>query len=291
MWTGSCLCGACEFTIEGPLESMAHCHCARCRKSHGTAFATFVTFAREGLRWVRGEEGVRRYASSPGTPRAFCGRCGSKLPEVEPFVYAFAGALAAEALPLAPEAHLCVGSKAPWHTIVDDLPQHEALRPGEVSVATTRHTEPVADKVRGSCLCGRAAYEIDGPLEGGGIVSCHCGRCRRARAAAYGSNLFVAPEAFRWLRGEEAIRFYKLPDAARFGQSFCETCGSVMPAAVATPGRRVIPCGSLDDDPGVRELMHIFVGSKATWFEIADGLPQHETYPREGFPPVARPRT
>ena len=33
--------------------------------------------------------------------------------------------------------------------------------------------------------------------------------------------------------------------------------------------------GVLDDDPGVRPAMHIFVGSKAPWLEIADGLPQH----------------
>ncbi|MCC6620301.1 MAG: GFA family protein [Deltaproteobacteria bacterium] len=165
------------------------------------------------------------------------------------------------------------------------------MLPGGRASPTPRHTEPAPGKARGSCLCGRAAYEIDLPLAGGGIVNCHCGRCRRARAAAHGANLFLAPEAFRWLRGEDAIAFYKVPDAARFGQSFCTTCGSVMPAAAPTPGRRVVPCGSLDDDPGVRELVHIFVGSKAPWFEISDDLPKHEAYPPAGFPPIARPRS
>jgi len=37
--------------------------------------------------------------------------------------------------------------------------------------------------------------------------------------------------------------------------------------------------GTLDDDPGIRPQMHIFVGSKAPWFDIADELPQHEEYP------------
>ena len=40
-----------------------------------------------------------------------------------------------------------------------------------------------------------------------------------------------------------------------------------------------IPAGSLDDDPGARLSYHLFCGSKAPWFEIADGLPQHETWP------------
>lgn len=41
----------------------------------------------------------------------------------------------------------------------------------------------------------------------------------------------------------------------------------------------VIPMGGLDDDPGMRPQPHIFVGSKAPWFEIADDLPQHVEYP------------
>jgi len=32
--------------------------------------------------------------------------------------------------------------------------------------------------------------------------------------------------------------------------------------------------GALDADPGVRPRNHIFVGSKAPWFEITDSLPQ-----------------
>jgi hypothetical protein len=36
--------------------------------------------------------------------------------------------------------------------------------------------------------------------------------------------------------------------------------------------------GSLEDDPSIRPTGHIFVGSKASWFEITDGLPQSEEY-------------
>jgi hypothetical protein len=35
-----------------------------------------------------------------------------------------------------------------------------------------------------------------------------------------------------------------------------------------------LPMGALEQDPGVRPLHHIFVGSKAPWFAITDGLPQ-----------------
>ena len=36
--------------------------------------------------------------------------------------------------------------------------------------------------------------------------------------------------------------------------------------------------GSLVDDPSIRPTKHIFVGSKAPWFTIADDLPQHDEF-------------
>ena len=86
------------------------------------------------------------------------------------------------------------------------------------------------------------------------------------------------PERFRWLRGEEKLRSYKIPEAARFSQTFCETCGSVMPVVRPDQHRVVIPAGSLDNDPGGRERAHIFCGSKSHWYEISDDLEQFEEY-------------
>ncbi len=37
--------------------------------------------------------------------------------------------------------------------------------------------------------------------------------------------------------------------------------------------------GTLDDDPGVRAEFHVFVGSKAPWFEITDRLPRFDEFP------------
>jgi hypothetical protein len=108
-------------------------------------------------------------------------------------------------------------------------------------------------------------------------MQCHCSRCRRARSAAHGTNLFAARERFRWLRGESALRVYKLPEAERYAQAFCTRCGSNMPRD-AGPWF-VVPAGSLDGDPGIAERKHIFTGSKAPWFAIADAWPQYEALP------------
>ena len=56
-----------------------------------------------------------------------CGRCGSLLYSVVrdgQFVHVTLGTLV-DAPSIRPEAHIFVGSKAPWFTITDDLPQHQ----------------------------------------------------------------------------------------------------------------------------------------------------------------------
>ncbi|HTO53683.1 MAG TPA: GFA family protein [Myxococcota bacterium] len=272
--TGSCLCGDVRFEIQGELEPLCHCHCSMCRKSHGAAFASFVGTGKSGFRWLRGADATKRYASSPGAFRPFCGRCGSIVPaapESMDRVFVPAGLLAEDPR-LAPLPHFFVASKAPWYTIPDSQPQFDEYPSGMgEGVPSPRKTEPTPEAVRGGCLCGAVAWETPRPVAGP-IFLCHCNRCRRARAAAHGANLFVELERFRWLRGAERVERYKVPEAERFAQAFCRDCGSKVPSL----GRRaVIPAGSLDDDPGVRPAMHVYVASKAPWFEICDDLPRY----------------
>jgi hypothetical protein len=99
---------------------------------------------------------------------------------------------------------------------------------------------------RGSCLCGGVAFEASDQIE---LRNCHCSRCRKARGAAYAANLFVPARGFRWLRGEDLLINYRLPNTQRFGNSFCRICGSPMPRAVPTRDVVLIPAGALDDDP------------------------------------------
>ena len=79
MAKGSCLCGGVRWEIDGPLDLMSHCHCARCRKAHGTAFATYAAGRYDRFR-LEGKEKVARWESSPGFFRCFCRGCGSVVP-------------------------------------------------------------------------------------------------------------------------------------------------------------------------------------------------------------------
>lgn len=278
MVRSSCLCGTVAWEASSPLELMGHCHCSMCRKVHGAAFATYVVTSAEGFRWIQGNEMVRRYESSPGGHRSFCSRCGSIVAgdPAEGRIFMPAGCLDDDP-GTRPLAHLFVASKAPWHEISDDLQRFEAYPPGFGQPAPERPPRPAGREgvVRGSCLCGGVAYEIEGDLEM--IRNCHCSRCRKARSAAHASNLFPDPKGFRWTEGEELLESFKLPDAKRFTSCFCRVCGSSLPRV--GPGYVVVPAGTLDDDPGVREGLHIFCGSKAPWYEITDALPQFDEYP------------
>jgi hypothetical protein len=133
--------------------------------------------------------------------------------------------------------------------------------------------------LRASCLCGGIAFELSGPPLR--FYNCHCTRCRKARAAAHASNLFAAADGARFTRGEALLTSYKVPEAERFAQVFCRVCGAPMPRINPTLGHVVIPAGALDDDPGLRPQAHIFVASKAPWWEIRDEMRQYAEYPTD----------
>lgn len=124
---GSCLCGAVSYELGAPPHEMMNCHCSKCRKSHGAAFATFARVDASSFRITAGEEVIERYRSTPKVQRCFCSRCGSPImflfDPIPEMVWVIAGSFDDDP-GITPSEHIFVGSKAPWHEIADDLPQH-----------------------------------------------------------------------------------------------------------------------------------------------------------------------
>ena len=129
---------------------------------------------------------------------------------------------------------------------------------------------------RGSCLCGAVQYEISG--EPTRFYHCHCQRCRKATGTGHASNLFLQPGSIKWLKGEELIRLYKVPEAKRFSNCFCTNCGSRVPRYVKEVDAVIIPAGSLDSDPTIHPQARIFWDSRASWSCSGDELPVHSEY-------------
>ena len=278
MLTGSCLCGDIAFAIDGPIETMAHCHCSMCRKFHGSAFATFGTTAPEHFNWVRGAQRIRSYRSSAQGYRPFCPRCGSAVPmhgEDLPFAVVPMGNVA-EDPGTRPQLHFFTSSMAPWHSIVDDLPRHDEyppeFGPAPISVERPARQPQTPGATAGSCLCGAVAFEFDDPPLR--MYNCHCSRCRRAVSAAYQTVIRVRRSGFRWLAGAELTVKYRHP-GTMFHCAFCRICGSRVPwAREAT--QFVVPAGCLDSDPGQGPTDNIFSDSRAPWTELDSSL---ETWP------------
>lgn len=76
---GSCLCQAIEYEIDQLDGAIVNCSCRTCRKAHGAAFPATARVLREHFRWLKGEQHLRAYASSPDKDRLFCSQCGTHL--------------------------------------------------------------------------------------------------------------------------------------------------------------------------------------------------------------------
>ena len=134
-----------------------------------------------------------------------------------------------------------------------------------------------AKKAIGSCLCGEVSYEITGNL--GIFQYCHCSRCRKFTGSAHAANIIVAPDQFRWLKGDQSVGRYEIAKANHFATSFCKKCGSSLPWMAKSGKTFVIPAGTLDEHPGIEPMQNIFCGSKPDWYIEASTLLQHDEFP------------
>jgi hypothetical protein len=125
----------------------------------------------------------------------------------------------------------------------------------------------------GGCFCGEVKYEIDGAL--GRTYYCHCSRCRKLSGSAFSANAVISPSQFRITQGEASLVAHV--DANGVKRTFCSRCGSHLHVSQGDQMR--LRLGSLNTPLGHPLDMHIFVGSRADWFEILDHLPQHDERP------------
>lgn len=127
--TGQCLCGAVRYEVADQFAYALNCHCSQCRRATGSAFKPFGGIARAALHITQGEAQAKVYGDATADHDVHCRECGSLLYSVVrdgEYVHVTLGTLT-DAPSIRPSAHIFVGSKAPWYTITDDLPQYEAF--------------------------------------------------------------------------------------------------------------------------------------------------------------------
>lgn len=131
-------------------------------------------------------------------------------------------------------------------------------------------------KLSGECFCGEIKYEINGKLLD--ARSCHCSRCRKAFSSQASAYALVDPSEFQWVSGAEFLTSYVGEHG--FGLQFCKICGSTL-CGVYQDEVHGVTLGCLNEDPEIEIGRHIFVGSKASWEVIPEGVPQYEEHPPE----------
>jgi len=121
----------------------------------------------------------------------------------------------------------------------------------------------------GGCWCGVVRYRVADEFRY--AANCHCSRCRAATGSAFKPFAGIEREKLELVEG--ADRLHVIGDDA-LNDTRCSACGSLLYSVVREGAYVHVALGSLVDTPTIRPTEHIFVGSKAAWFEIEDALPQ-----------------
>lgn len=131
-------------------------------------------------------------------------------------------------------------------------------------------------KLTGECFCGEVKYEINGMLRD--ARSCHCSRCRKAFSSQASAYALVNPSEFSWVTGTELLSSYVGKHG--FGLQFCKQCGSTL-CGVYQNEVHGVTLGCINENPEIEIGHHIFVGSKASWEVIPEGVLQYERHAPE----------
>ena len=126
----------------------------------------------------------------------------------------------------------------------------------------------------GGCLCGALRFRVEvRPINSG---YCHCSQCRLAGSG--GTPIGgIAKESFSILTGEAVLGNFDKSDDSKF--FFCSKCGSSVFTEKPSAALVHVRYGALLDTPSLSPQAHMYVGSKADWYEINDDLPQFDEAP------------
>ena len=117
----------------------------------------------------------------------------------------------------------------------------------------------------GRCECRAVRYRVADEFRY--AANCHCSNCRAGTGSAFKSFAGIERGKLEMLEGAETLLVWGDENE---NHTRCGICGSLLYSVVRDGAYVHVAMGSLDDEPSIRPTEHIFVGSKAPWFEITD---------------------
>jgi hypothetical protein len=127
--------------------------------------------------------------------------------------------------------------------------------------------------LRGRCECRAVRYEVRDEFRY--AANCHCSNCRAGTGSAFKPFAGIERDKLTVVEGADRLLVWGDTEG---NHTRCAICGSLLYSVVRNGEYVHVALGSLADEPTIRPSEHIFVGSKAPWFEITDDLPQNEEY-------------
>jgi hypothetical protein len=130
----------------------------------------------------------------------------------------------------------------------------------------------MTEALRGGCFCGGVRFEADEVFDAG---YCHCTICGRLSGSPVALWANVPARAFRIAAGSPAT----FASSDHWVRYFCPTCGSPVYGRHPAPppdGSDLVcfSARSLDDPEIIRPTVHIWCGSRLSYFDTTDNLPR-----------------
>jgi len=128
----------------------------------------------------------------------------------------------------------------------------------------------------GSCQCGAIRFAVlDAPQT---IYVCHCRKCRKQSASAFGISIVVPRAALLVTHGTPSHWPCAGDSGDIYDSAFCPTCGTRLWHAREGKATISIKGGALDEPPELQDAVHIWTSRKLNGVIIPDGARQ---FPQE----------
>lgn len=131
------------------------------------------------------------------------------------------------------------------------------------------------ENLRGRCSCGEVSFTVANEFDY--AFYCHCSRCRIRTGSAFAAIGAVSIDKLQVTAGNEYL-LIEGECSDGYGAR-CNRCHAFLFAAVRHRQYAHVSLGVLAGIPSRPPDHHIYVGSKAPWYQITDALPQYEQLP------------
>ena len=129
--------------------------------------------------------------------------------------------------------------------------------------------------LHGRCTCGEVTFTLENTFDY--AYYCHCSRCRMRTGSAFAAIGGASIDKLQITTGNKHL-LIEGECSDGYGAR-CSRCYAFLFAAVRSRQYVHVSLGVLAGTPSRLPDHHIYVASKAPWYEITDGLPQYDELP------------